>query len=141
MQSSYEFRPGLLASAGAAWRLLDADGARPFVVATGQLAFIATKTDPTSANGASVGYEALDLRMGASAGWPLWNTLTPYAGMRVFGGPVFWQYQGASVTGTDVHHFQVVGGALLRFLKRFDIFVEASPLGEQMLSLGAGCTL
>ena len=134
----YKLRPGLLAAAGAAWRILEAEGARPFVVMTAQLAFVTASTKDSASASNSVRYTALDGRVGASAGWPLWQTLTPYVLARVFGGPVFWEYQGASQTGTDVHHYQIGGGLLLRVARVVDIFAEAVPLGEQGLSTGAG---
>jgi hypothetical protein len=133
-----EFRPGLLAAAGASWRVFAPDGARPFVALTGQLALAATSTRPSGlASAPATGYQAADLRIGAVAGWPLLQVLTPYALARVFGGPVYWTYQGAGVTGTDVHHFQVGAGVLARF-GQLDIFAEGVPLGEQTIAVGAG---
>lgn len=137
--SEYKLSPGLLVSAGAAWRVLEADVARPFVVVTAQLAFVTSSTkDQASPSADSVHYTAADGRLGVSAGWPLWQTLTPYVLARAFGGPVFWEYQGVSQTGTDVHHYQIGGGFLLRVARVVDIFVEAVPLGEQGVSAGAG---
>jgi len=136
--SNYELRPGLLAAAGAAWRILEAEGARPFVLMTAQLAFVTASTKDSASASGSVRYTAIDGRVAASAGWPLWQTLTPYVLARAFGGPVFWEYQGVSQTGTDVHHYQIGGGLLLRVARVVDIFAEAVPLGEQGLSTGAG---
>jgi len=137
--SEFEFRPGLLGALGASWRVLDADGARPFVALTGQIAFAVTSTRPSGAGAtaASTPYQAADLRLGAVAGWPLLETLTPYTLARVFGGPVWWEYQGADLLGGDVHHFQVGAGLLLR-LGPVDVFAEGVPLGEQALAGGAG---
>jgi hypothetical protein len=64
--------------------------------------------------------------------------LTPYALARVFGGPVFWHDGLAGQTGTDVHHFQLGAGLLVRLGRRLDIFAEGVPLGEQGISGGAG---
>lgn len=135
----YEFGPGPLAMLGASWRALDARGTQPFVLFTSQLAFISTATRQNgSAAFPSVGYQAFDLRLGAAAGWTIWNVLSPYAVVRAFGGPVFWQYQGASVVGTDTHHYQVGGGLAVLIARRVDAFVEGVPLGEQGVSGGAG---
>jgi len=137
--TEYEFSPGVLAAVGASWRVLDAEDARPFVALTGQLAFAAASTRPSGApSSPSTGYQALDLRIGAVAGWPLWQTITPYALARVFGGPVYWQYQGTSVTGSDVHHYQLGAGLLARLGRQLDVFAEGIPLGEQGISAGAG---
>jgi len=137
----YDFDPGLLAAAGVSWRALEADGARPFVAFTGQLAFVATTTRPSGVPDAtSTGYEALDARIGAVAGWPLLGTITPYAIARAFGGPVFWHHGADAVSGGDVHHYQFGAGLFVRW-GRVDIFLEGVPLGEQSLSAGAGVLL
>jgi hypothetical protein len=139
--ADYEFRPGLLAALGASWRVLDAEGARPFVALTGQLAFALASTRAAGvAEAPSTGYQAADLRIGAVAGWPLLQALTPYALARLFGGPVWWEYQGANLLGGDVHHFQIGAGLLLR-LGPIDVFAEGVPLGEQALVGGAGLLL
>jgi len=139
--AEFDVRPGLLVAAGASWRVLEADGARPFIALTAQIAFAAASTrigsDPAAP---SASYDALDARLGAVTGWPLWQTVTPYVLARAFGGPVYWQYQGATLTGGDVHHFQVGGGLLLRIGQQFDVFAEGVPLGEQGVSAGAGVT-
>jgi hypothetical protein len=136
--AEFEFRPGFLAALGASWRVLDADGARPFVALTGQLAFALTSTRPSGvAEAPSTGYQAADLRIGAVAGWPLVEALTPYALARVFGGPVWWEYQGQNLLGGDVHHFQIGAGALFR-IGKIDVFAEGVPLGELALAAGAG---
>jgi len=134
-----EFRPGLLTSVGASWRVNDADGAVPFVALTGQLAFATTSTRPTSGASSPTGsYNALDLRLGAVAGWPLASILTPYALGRVFGGPVWWKGPVDDLLGGDVHHFQIGAGLLARIGGPIDLFVEGVPLGEQGVSAGAG---
>jgi hypothetical protein len=138
--ADYEFRPGVLVALGASWRVLDALDARPFVALTGQLAFAAASTRPSGTSASSTGYQAADLRIGAVAGWPLLEAVTPYALARVFGGPVWWEYQGASLLGGDVHHFQVGAGLLLR-LGPVDVFAEGVPLGEQAIVGGAGLLL
>lgn len=136
---NHDFTPGLLAMLGGSWRVLDALGTRPFVLFTGQAAFIAAATRENGSTALpSAGYHALDVRLGAAAGWTIWNALSPYAVVRAFGGPVYWQYRGASVTGTDTHHYQVGGGLAVLVARRVDAFVEGVPLGEQGVSAGAG---
>jgi hypothetical protein len=134
---SFDFNPGLVTDLGASFRLLDADAARPFVVFTGQIAY-ATGTTHESGTSTNIAYNAFDLRLGAIAGWTLWNVLNPYVVVRAFGGPVYWTYQGDSVTGTDTHHYQVGAGLLALLARRFDIYVEGIPLGEQAVSAGVG---
>jgi hypothetical protein len=136
---NYEFTPGLVTVLGGSWRALDALGTRPFVLFTGQAAFVAASTRQNgSADFPSVGYHALDVRLGAAVGWTIWNVLSPYALVRAFGGPVYWQYLGDSVTGTDTHHYQVGAGLAVLIARRVDAFVEGVPLGEQAVSAGAG---
>lgn len=137
--ASYDFSPGFLAVLGAGWRIVDPDGPRPFVALTGQLSFVAASTRLNgSSSSPSIGYHALDARLGALAGWPIEGTFTPYVLARAFGGPVYWEYQGNKVTGTDTHHYQLGGGALVKIGRKIDLFVEGVPLGEQAISAGAG---
>jgi hypothetical protein len=140
--TAFEFSPGFAATAGASWRLLESEGARPFVLFTGQIAFETTSTTPEGARTVpSAGYHALDVRLGAAAGYTFWRTLSPYLVVRGFGGPVFWEFQREAVTGTDTHHYQVGGGLSVVLAKRVDLFVEGVPLGEQGVTAGAGIAL
>jgi len=137
---TYDFSAGPTGAVGASYRLVK--GTKPFVLATANLSFSAATTQlsgapsstPTS-NGVS--YDAFDLRLGGLVGTTLWQVLSPYAVVRAFGGPVYWQYQGASVTGTDAHHYQVGAGLTLLVAGRVDAFVEGVPLGERSLAGGA----
>jgi len=130
----YDFLPGPLGSLGVDYRIFDKG--RVFVMLTSSLSFSAARTRLGSA--ASVGYQALDLRLGGELGVELAEVLHPYALARVFGGPVFWHYQGAATTGSDTHHYQLGAGLGLRLSKSFNGFVEGVPLGERALSLGVG---
>jgi hypothetical protein len=135
----FDFEPGLVTAAGASYLVLDAAGARPFVLTTAQLAFVTTSTQETGTAGAPTArYDAFDLRLGGVVGWRLWNVVSPYALARVFGGPVFWTYQGQDVTGTDTHHYQLGAGLLVSIARRVDVFAEGVPLGERGVTAGAG---
>ena len=85
-----------------------------------------------------MGYDAFDLRVGAAVGTTLWKVLVPYVLGRGFGGPVYWRYQGASIVGTDDHHWQVGAGLSLLVARKVDVFVEGVPLGELGVTAGAG---
>ena len=130
---THDFRAGPIGSLSASWRVVDE---QPFVVLTSVLSFQAATTVP-KAGGPAVGYEAIDLRLGAIAGVTLFDALSPYALTRVFGGPVYWRYLGDSVTGTDVYHYQVGAGIAVKAAKRVSAFVEGVPLGERSIALGA----
>jgi hypothetical protein len=128
----YHFTPGPLGAIGVSWRAIDG---RPFLVFTSLLSFSAATT---RLNGSTdrTGYEAFDLRAGALFGTTLFDALSPYAVARIFGGPVFWHYQGAAVEGTDIAHYQLGAGLAVSVAKRVDFFAEGIPLGERALSGG-----
>jgi hypothetical protein len=128
----YSLAPGLVSDIGGSWRLLDSDGAIPFVLLTAQLSYIASSAPQ------GVGYNAFDLRLGAAVGTTFWRVFTPYVVGRAFGGPVYWRSQGTAIVGTDDHHWQVGVGASLRLGRRLDLFAEGVPLGEQGVTAGAG---
>ena len=131
---SYDFLPGPLAALGADYRVFD--NGRVFVMLTSSLSFSAARTRLGDA--ATVGYQALDLRLGGEVGVQLAQVFRPYALARVFGGPVFWHYQERAVTGSDTHHYQLGAGMALRLSKSFNAFAEGVPLGERAVSLGVG---
>jgi len=136
---AYDFSPGPVLLMGASYRLLTNDGVRPFVLLGGQLTFVTARTIEQGAAGAeSVRYAAFDFRVGPVVGWTFWNALSPYVLARVFGGPVFWSYQGQSEVGSDVHHYQLGAGLSLLIAKRVSLFAEGVPLGEQAVAGGAG---
>ena len=140
-----DFSPGVTAAVGASWRILDFQGWRPFVVLTGNLSYSATHTrlmandaDPASpGTGPSISYQAFDLRVGALVGTTIAHIFSPYAVGRAFGGPIYWQYGGTDVTGTDAHHYQVGAGLTLAVVRRLNVFAEGIPLGERSLATGA----
>jgi hypothetical protein len=136
--SDFKFSPGLLIAGGAAWRVLEASAAQPFVLVTAQLAFVTASTKESNSAADSVRYTAIDGRVGASAGWPILQAFTPYLFARAFGGPVLWELGGSSQTGTDVHHYQIGAGLLFRVARTVDVFAEGAPLGERVASMGAG---
>lgn len=132
----YDFSPGPTAAVGASWRL-DTQ-ASPFVVLTSNLSFSAATTQPSGTGGAGpkVGYDAFDLRLGVLVGTTILQVVHPYAAARIFGGPVYWQYQGTNVLGGDTHHFQLGGGLTVVIARRVDLFAEGIPLGERSIAAG-----
>jgi hypothetical protein len=127
----HDFSPGPTAFVGASWRVFDADA---FLVLTSLLSFSAAKTQLQGEP--SIGYEAFDLRLGAELGTTLLHVLRPYVPVRLFGGPVYWKYQGHSVNGTDTHHYQIGLGLGVAISRRIGAFAEGIPLGERALSAG-----
>jgi hypothetical protein len=110
---------------------------RPFVACSASLGTALIRG--TADDGSSRLWSAWDLRAGATAGKTFAHTLVPYAAVRVFGGPVFWHRDGASVIGSDRYHVTAGVGLTLRLPARLDVTLEAMPLGEQ--SATAGVTL
>lgn len=132
----HEFSPGFAGQVGASWQVL-AGG--PFVILTSLLSFSASTTQLQGTQ-EQVGYEAFDLRLGGIVGVTLLDILSPYALARVFGGPVYWHYQGQAVTGTDVSHYQIGAGFAVALARRMEVFVEGVPLGERALAAGLSLT-
>jgi hypothetical protein len=128
----HEFLPGPSASLGLAWRFLDAPSY--FALLTSALSFSANRTE--HGGDPRVSYTAFDLRLGAEFGLNLANVLHPYVLARAFGGPVYWTYAGQSVTGTDIHHYQVGAGVAVGLPGHLSLFAEGVPLGERAISGG-----
>lgn len=133
-----EMGPGFTGFAGVGGRVVDEKDAWPFVQVT---ATLSGSHALTRAEGTSERYTAFDLRLGAMAGKTFARTVTPYAVVRAFGGPVYWRFEGERVTGTDLYKYQVGAGvSLALFDRRLDVFVEGIALGERTLACGIGTT-
>lgn len=128
---------GVLGTAGLSWRVLDDEGALPYVVLTASLGGLSTATEQlvTHARGQYLG---VDFRFGGTVGKTLWGWFSPYAALRVFGGPVLWTVDDEVRVGTDRYHVQGSGGAVFLLPGSVDLFVEASPGGEQGGTAGVG---
>ena len=145
--------PGFAGFVGVAARVVDGRRALPFVQLTATLSGTHALThtgERGSGRGGSVAtgarpeaprYTAFDLRLGATAGKTFGDVLTPYVTARVFGGPVFWRFDGSDVTGTDLYKYQLGGGLSLALLdRRLDVFAEGIGLGERGVAAGIGTT-
>jgi len=136
--------PGWEVTLSYSHRFLDGRGRAPFLLlgvaggASGAMTREEVYAGPTPA---PVSLYAFDVRAGLTVGKTFWNTLSPYAVVRAFGGPVLWKYDGKSVNGTDRYHFQVGAGLVTALPRDFDVFVEGVPLGERALTLGLGKAL
>lgn len=132
----YVLGPGVVGSLGARYRIVEPDGAIPFVDAN---AVVAASWSPAArrdgVGGGAPGVVATDLRFGATVGWSLWDLWTPYTSVRAFGGPVLWERDGERITGTDIHHYQVALGSSLSW-PGGGVFLDGSFLGERSLTAG-----
>jgi len=79
---------------------------------------------------------AQDNRISAVAGKTVGGVFSPYAAVRVFGGPVWWHRGGQDVTGGDVHHYGIGAGGSLTISGMVDIVGETTLIGEKTFSLG-----
>ena len=135
----HELGPGWLAALAFTYQLLDGREDRPFLLLSGSLGASGARTRqelPVRADAES--FLAIDARAGAVVGKTLWRTLSPYAGARVFAGPVFWRFQGEDRTGTDRYHYQLALGLLASLPKSVDLYAEIAPLGERAVAVGGG---
>jgi hypothetical protein len=125
--ATYVMDPGWLVRLGATWMALDGSGPWPFVALSASLA--ASGVNTTGPGGVKAPLTSLDAGLSASAGKSIAGIVAPYVGAKVFGGPVFWQLGGASVTGTDVAHWQVAFGVAASLPFGIDLLVEWAPFG------------
>ena len=133
--SGHTFDSGGLAFAGVEHRAGEAGGLTPAIDLSLTLGFTWGKT--TGSNAQQADYRATDLRAGVLASWPVADRFFPYAAGRVFGGPVTWEIDGAGVTGSDAHHYQLAVGAGLA-LGPLVLFVEYAGVGETGTRAGLG---
>lgn len=134
--ASYDLDFGWVASAGLSWRVLDDRGSLPYVVLAISLGGASAGTARASGDGPDRGsYLGLDVRFGATVGKTFFGWFSPYASLRVFGGPIFWTLGDETKTGTDRFHFQGALGAVFLLPGHVDLFVEGQP-GAEMGGLG-----
>lgn len=129
---SLALSPGPLVAFTASFRALDEGTVAPFVLLTGTLGASLSWTSPGAQS-----MTAFDARLGVVAGKTIAHVVTPYLVARAFGGPILWNAAGTSVVGTDVYHYQLGAGVVVR-VGRFDLLVEGIPLGEQAIVGGGG---
>jgi hypothetical protein len=127
--------PGPVGVLAFSYQILQSDGWQPFVLlsASGSFSTVTTESQLTAEEARMT---AVDARVALTAGEVFLGAIAPYATIRGFGGPVFWEHGGQDVTGGDRYHFQL-GAGLLVTTGQFDTFLEIIPLGERALSFGA----
>jgi hypothetical protein len=137
----YTIDPGWLVTASWSRRLLDGRGRAPFLMVA--IAFGASGAGTKeqvqgSATPRTATLYALDVRAALTVGKTFWRALSPYATVRAFGGPVFWNHANKSVLAGDQYHVQLGLGMVSSLPRGFDLFAEVVPLGERAATFGAG---
>jgi hypothetical protein len=133
----HRLRPGWAGFVSFTSRLVDGAGWRPLVMVTGTVSFSSTRTVGLSDPREYATLTAFDLRGGVVVGKTILDRVTPFVVARVFGGPIAWSLRGRDQTGTDLHHVQLGGGAVVS-LPPVDVYLEGVPLGERALGGGVG---
>jgi len=133
-----DIAPGPAGSLSLSWLALLETERRPFALVGFSLA--ASRANAISDDGDHHSLTSGDLRVGAMVG-KTFGAFTPYAAARVFGGPVYWNLGGEETTGTDAHHYTIGAGLAVRPGRRFDLSIEAMPLGEQSATASATLVL
>ncbi len=131
----YELGPGWLTSVGLSWRVLNETTDIPYVVLSTTLGGLGTRTMRNDERG---DYYGIDFRFGGSVGKTFAGWFSPYAALRVFGGPVLWVVNDETIVGTDKFHVQGSLGAVFLLPQSLDFFFEGSPGGEQGVFGGFG---
>lgn len=127
----HDFEPGPTAAVGVDYRALSG---MPFLLLSAQLSSTTARTTHADLR---TRYTAFDLRLGAAFGVTLFEMLSPYALGRVFGGPVFWRYEGQARSGTDRYHYQLGAGVAFSVAEHVSLSIEGVALGERALSAAA----
>lgn len=135
----FDVKPGWLFSVGAGYRILDGQGAAPFLLGSVSYAMSFSHTQEAGLPDAPrASLTTGDVRLGLAVGKTFFEVLSPYVVARVFGGPVSWKLGDETLTGGDKYHYQVGAGLALVIARRIDAFVEGVPLGERRYSFGVG---
>jgi hypothetical protein len=130
----YDIEPGWLTSATIAHEWLGSSAGGWFVSTALTIGVSATHTTNPDAGRTSL--VAQDNRISAVAGRTVGGVFSPYAAVRVFGGPVWWRRGDQDVTGGDVHHYGIGAGGSFTVSGIVDIVGEATLIGEKTFSLG-----
>jgi hypothetical protein len=144
----HQIQTGWLVAASSSWRLADGRGTLPFFAllsltlaasgASTKLESSPPQAARSSADADPVGLFSVDARLGLIVGKTFFDVLTPYAGVRLFGGPVMWRFRGEDVVGSDVRHVQLALGLSSALPSGLDLFAEVAPFGERAATVGGG---
>jgi hypothetical protein len=135
---NYRLEPGFLSSVSVGYTFVEGTGPWPYVAASATLGVATAGSYNQTTPGDRPQFTALDLRLSGVIGKRFFEFWLPYAGVAVFGGPVYFAPGGRSLTGTDQHHFRLSVGSSFSLPAHLEAFVEVGFLGEQNLLVGLG---
>lgn len=134
-EKTFTFTSGGLAFAGVDHRLAQGAGWKPSTELSATLGFTWGQT--AGSGEADAPYRAADVRIGFRTTWAVARAFFPYASLRLFGGPVTWERETGSLSGSDAHHYSLAIGAALK-LGPVLLLAEVAPAGERGASAGIG---
>jgi hypothetical protein len=135
---NYRLQPGILASASVGYTFVDGTGPWPYVAASATVGVASAGAYNQTNSSDRPQFTALDFRLSAVIGKRFFDFWLPYAGVAVFGGPVFFDPAGQALTGGDQHHFRLSVGSSFSLPAHLEAFVEVGFLGEQNVLVGLG---
>jgi len=146
----YDFKPGAAFGLGINWRLLKASADEVDLSLGLQLAYAHTilrSPDVVDAEtAASASWDAFDLRVSLTVSRTFADVLTPWASVRLFGGPVVTSLKGRAgdsrtIVGADIRHVQLAAGMsivpLPKAAPQWRIYAEGAILSERGFTLGS----
>jgi len=122
--------PGFVVATSLDWRVLTAPR-DPLSLTLGLQLGVSRATVVDT--GRKDGWTALDLRASVTAS-RTFGPVTPYASVRLFGGPVFWR----GATGSDTKHVQLAAGLGVEVARGWTLHLEGAVLSERGLFGGLG---
>lgn len=120
----YTLGPGVVVALALDWRVLSAPK-DPLTLTLGVQ--LGVSHVAVSDGAVREPWTASDLRASVTASRTLWDRLTPYLSVRLFGGPVFWR----DATGGDTTHVQLALGLGLELFEGLSLHVEGAALAER----------
>lgn len=146
----YDFKPGAAVGLGINWGLLRAKTDDVDLSLGLQLAYAHTtlRSPDRSADepAPKAAWDAFDVRLSLTISRTFGRTLTPWASVRVFGGPVLAKLTNPSgedtaLVGSDIRHVQLAAGlSVLPFpatAPRWRLYAEGAVLSERGFTLGS----
>ena len=136
---TFDIGTGVMASITAARRWALGDG-RWFINGSASFALARSPTEEMGGT-ADDPLLATDLRIGATAGRTFADRVSPYALVRLFGGPALWTIAGEDATGSDPSHLQLGAGVSVVIAAGVSALVDVSVLGERSVAAGLSLQL